>query len=807
MNNIHRIIKSLVFVILLMVLPSLIYAQNARISTKIGNVRARLPQGDIVDVYVGMQIEQGTTIRTDSVGLCEVTFANGSKVRIMQSTTVSFATLSPNNISVDMRGGDLFSKMGALTQGQSYEVNTPTLVAGVRGTFFRTTITENQTTQLGVIEGAVRVNNPNIPNQNLIINERQSIELGSNTAPTSDLIVPLNQDIINDMIIAQEPFGETLSGYTPVQPEPEDTTQPELVEESPAPTPSPEPIVEPTPEPTPLPPTPTQPLTDTPPPTEEIIEESTPDPAEELEVPAEIPEEPTDTGVGEISDTTPTVPQEEVAESEEVEEAVEGEEEEGPKLPGGTFGGLPSEDDIFGLTGSVGPISFGENVYAGITLNPRFNFGFIFFGLYLPIYFRDVFNNDLPIEEKIGNYSDWDFKNVGDGFYDVFNKIEFLGVNLEFDSWRLYLMFGNISNFEFGHGFVVDGFTNALAFPLYRRFGMNMQLDFGYAGLEALIGDLKYDDMMLTGVRVFVRPIWGLVPIFGDLHIGFSVISDVNPMGNNSPLDATDTPYIDDTTNNPSIFTTGFDVGLPILDYSWLSLMFYTDVATHGYDFDDWEETVWGEADVTLNPQYAPGYLDNKNHYFDFSNVGLGTGIKGMIISMIEYRIEYRRIFNGFVPGFYDRFYDAQRSSKGKLDDIIFSEGNYNGLVGVLGFVWEGVGHIQARYEHIFGKEFAEDPSMPSDVNYLHMELAIYKGLIPYFYFTFAYDRKDIRSADDFSDNFLSEHSMLSLLLGIEVAEGVDIIATWRRTFVRDYNTGELKSDDSIAVGTEMTFF
>lgn len=111
---------------------------------------------------VGDKISQGMTVKTAAKAIVDIYFA-GSVIRILEKSTVVMKELVKDlkdNKELSefyVENGKMFSKVTRkLAQGEKFKVNTPTAVAGVRGTEFLVS-EENGKSSIACIEGKVAV--------------------------------------------------------------------------------------------------------------------------------------------------------------------------------------------------------------------------------------------------------------------------------------------------------------------------------------------------------------------------------------------------------------------------------------------------------------------------------------------------------------------------------------------------------------------------------------------------------------------------------------------------------------------------
>lgn len=103
----------------------------------------------------------GDSVRTGKDSRAELSFSDGSTIRLGENskflirqngTTRSFTLLS----------GKFWAKVAKLSERARFEVESPTAVAGVRGTVFKVEVDQDSTSRVAVEEGEVEVHNPSL---------------------------------------------------------------------------------------------------------------------------------------------------------------------------------------------------------------------------------------------------------------------------------------------------------------------------------------------------------------------------------------------------------------------------------------------------------------------------------------------------------------------------------------------------------------------------------------------------------------------------------------------------------------------
>ncbi len=118
--------------------------------------------GQAVAANTGDKITQGMTIKTGAKSVVDIYF-EGSVIRILEKSSVVMKELVKNLTDnkelteLYVENGKVFSKVTRkLTEGEKFRVNTPTAVAGVRGTEFLVSEEEGKS-NIACIEGTVAV--------------------------------------------------------------------------------------------------------------------------------------------------------------------------------------------------------------------------------------------------------------------------------------------------------------------------------------------------------------------------------------------------------------------------------------------------------------------------------------------------------------------------------------------------------------------------------------------------------------------------------------------------------------------------
>ena len=124
-----------------------------------GSVFLELPGKSEGAAHMGDIVPAGTRVRTAAQSIAQVTFADGSVLRLDAGSQVQ---LSPSKRlsakkSVMLFFGQLWNKVAHSDANHAYEVKTPNAVCGVRGTEFVAHVADDGSLRVGVDQGRVVV--------------------------------------------------------------------------------------------------------------------------------------------------------------------------------------------------------------------------------------------------------------------------------------------------------------------------------------------------------------------------------------------------------------------------------------------------------------------------------------------------------------------------------------------------------------------------------------------------------------------------------------------------------------------------
>ncbi len=399
-----------------------------------------------------------------------------------------------------------------------------------------------------------------------------------------------------------------------------------------------------------------------------------------------------------------------------------------------------------GINWSVSAESIDNSVWNKILFDPAFKFGDFSFGLYLPIYYHNL--DDVFYPNKWYNNNEWDFTSWQDSAHDLLLKIKFI----QYQNKNILLNIGTIPSITIGHGFMIDKYANDLQFPALRKVGFQLNVDFGAAGFESMMGDVFLTKLM--GGRLFVRPFYS-VPFFGNLGLGFSGFTDLDPLED----------------GKRKVYGYGTDIDLPILQNQFLSSTLYSDGATLGYSDSVLETNVYQKG------------------------LGITGGFKGTI-AIFDYKAEYRYIKDGFIPNYVDKYYDIDKEEE-YLALVTDSTNDYNGWLFEIGKNFEGIGSLSLGYQQYYPIVFSTN-----SVNFLHIEASINKCLFKKAYGSISYDKKDFDFTTLFN-NFFGNGAVVTTQIFYQIADGAYVGINYKKYFQSD-SSGNITEKSTYSLQTEI---
>ncbi len=612
----------------------------------------------------GMELTPGYSIDT---GLSNVEIElqpNGTIVKLSPDTVFSIDALQGREQATSNTFSLVSGKMRAVAAravgDESYTVKTQTAIAGVRGTDFAMQYTQGVVDATFVFDGLVEVTNLKTGTSVAVPTGKGVDTFGEVFQPTVWPAAKLSNLVENLDFESLSPDNVPGHEVSTEQKTGEEETPPE----------EPKTTVE---EPTPEEPTPEEPATEEP--TDQTI----------------ITEQPIDKTPG--NTTTP----------------------EG----GGMFAGFANLFDL-----EIGSMTVGETTYSKAIIQPRFVFGKLKLGLYLPIvYSKDIL--DPGNWYQPGGNNEWSFGSDQDNDYDLYTDLfQDLALKIRYLEYgdpqtdNFYLKFGNLKTMTIGDGFLMNNYANDIDFPAVRKVGINAGLKGKKAGMEAVVDDLGDPDIM--GGRFSISPLWS------GFELGYTVIADTDPIETIETMENKD-PY-----GKPIMVGTSLDMSLINVQTSLFGFKLFVDGGTV---IPYLKESMDNPSD---NSQHLSNGFQTDYIYRDSKlyNWGAMTGAIGHIF-IVDYRLDYRYGRNTFAFPYFNANYDR---TKGKyiyqmysyLSDPDNSEYDITtmGIYGESGINLFDAIRLSAGY--LWPWEIDESDNLKTkDEDYFKLELSVKEGVIP----------------------------------------------------------------------------
>jgi hypothetical protein len=123
--------------------------------------------GPPVAAQVDARLQPGDEVRTGADGKVEIQYDSGHILRLAESTRIRLSD-DPGRSGIFVFVGKLWSRFKSILGQSKFEVQTPTVVAGIRGTTIITEVEADGTSDIGVEEGEVELTAPDLPRPFLV---------------------------------------------------------------------------------------------------------------------------------------------------------------------------------------------------------------------------------------------------------------------------------------------------------------------------------------------------------------------------------------------------------------------------------------------------------------------------------------------------------------------------------------------------------------------------------------------------------------------------------------------------------------
>jgi hypothetical protein len=450
-----------------------------------------------------------------------------------------------------------------------------------------------------------------------------------------------------------------------------------------------------------------------------------------------------------------------------------------PKKNTGLDNLMTALHDILGM--EIGSVNIGGTTYQMVTLEPTFKIGSFKAALYLPVVYTGDMFNPADWYRPRGN-NEWSFGTdqtdtlpiVEDVLTDLLLKIKYVEWGQQRDPF--FFKVGNLEDITIGHGLIMRNFANDADFPSIRRVGVNLGLDFGGFGFEAMVDDAANPDIF--GGRIYFRPIPGF-----KAALGLSTLVDWRP--------AQDFPGGAAEAGDPIFINPGVDLDLPFFESDPFSIVAFADGAFMIPYFRSTPSVVSDVPDgFAWNAVYDP------TASLPIKNWGVAAGLFGnLIIRDFTWRVEFRDYTGAFIPQIYGTGYQRQRSQfvaqvLGYLSDPSLTQDSQTlGIFGEGGLTLSKLFSLTLSYFWPWTQDPTTHKFTFENDNFL-VKFTLQKGVIPVvnIWGTIAYQRTNFISTfiSPRGASFFDANTLVSATINYPVTSFLDVSLLYTTTAQRD---------------------
>ncbi|MDF3820429.1 FecR family protein [Leptospira sp. 96542] len=189
----------------------------------VNNVVVAFVKGDVAILRDGNQIKpnlgdvlnQKDTIVTGGNGTCEILIGEDGVLKLNKNTSLSISQAVAANdggkeTEINMQYGKLVTVLKKERKTESFNIVTPTSIAGVRGTSFLTSV-ENPSAKTGavacvgncvvkytVLDGAIAIRKSNSENE-IVVDKQKMAEVGNETKLSDKMIKPMDKQSLSEL--------------------------------------------------------------------------------------------------------------------------------------------------------------------------------------------------------------------------------------------------------------------------------------------------------------------------------------------------------------------------------------------------------------------------------------------------------------------------------------------------------------------------------------------------------------------------------------------------------------------------------
>ena len=430
----------------------------------------------------------------------------------------------------------------------------------------------------------------------------------------------------------------------------------------------------------------------------------------------------------------------------------------------------------------IGAVTIGDQMYTRIRLLPEFKIWKFHLGLDFDI----LLDSDGKVREK-----DWD------DFEDYLNKILYLQYAQRKDPF--YFRLGGFTNLSFGHGLIMNDYTNMLNYPNIKQLGAEVAFNTNFYGLGLDVFSSNLDRNDLLAGRITLNPLKGSgIPVFKNLSLGATAVTDrdqysgIRARKNEYFPDKSEDMDEDDWLYVYEIFNEGDTLGF----HDWYT-EYEDSLHFHDYPEDldkEKQVTEWG-IDYTLPLVNTKAFkLYNYGEYANIVDYGHGFVFPGFgaKFSIFKLQLDYRLFGEEFEANYFNRLYDSERAKVVNDTVLVTKASTLSGLSESQG--WHGLLAanifnflmITAEYEDMTGDEYPIGKSFMG-------EISLKQTLIPQI--SHAYAKYSQTNVDKLQE-LKSPNASIDAQVGYNLSANSLLIWEYREHYVDKNNDGKIKGSD-----------
>jgi len=387
-----------------------------------------------------------------------------------------------------------------------------------------------------------------------------------------------------------------------------------------------------------------------------------------------------------------------------------------------------------------------------------------------------------------------------------------------------YFKYGGLQSTTLGYGTIINGYTNLLEYPTYKREGLELSVDTTYAGMEIVVNNFKElsgnNPALMGGGRIYVKP-------FSRLQIGGSIAGDLNEYKGLRDTDGDGYPDRVDKYPEDKRYVTDIDYYTAQLGASAATVI--PLLVSNGLISGTQRSDLQGIPDKRSRTGFWAADAGLKIVDFDFLHIdiysqfsrsmntdGWGYTAPGIRITggtLFEIYADYRQQSDKFIFGYYNDTYDLERAKyiddgtgTGKLK-IVTKKDKLEAAIASRGYL---AGAKLNIFNIITGKAEYQDMEWGKDVKTsdksLRGELALNKNIFPLVSKAKAYYvQNNVKKIQ-----WKTESTVMGGVIGLGVAEGVSIDFNYIITYEDKNGDGKIKGKDeeirNISISTSSKF-